>query len=187
MQRPGKRRCRVSGAAGVRVLIDGFWRRLSGAVPRRFVYWCIVRAINNATSGRWSKEMSPNLGALDCLDRWAEWGLGDPSPEGALPAGYRKAYVALLLYLPSSVWPMLLALDDSTHDSAALKRYVEEFAARSMPHQRDVLRWTDHPHGLSVYCTPRAADPMWAILPVPVPPMSLPVPLPPQAPEADRE
>lgn len=39
-------------------------------LPRWVVYWCSVRLMAHATTGKWSKQVVPELTALDALKRW---------------------------------------------------------------------------------------------------------------------
>lgn len=39
-------------------------------LPRWVVYWCSVRLMAHATTGKWSKQVVPDLTALDALKRW---------------------------------------------------------------------------------------------------------------------
>ena len=39
-------------------------------LPRRLVMWCAVRLMANATTGKWSGQIVPELKAMDALDRW---------------------------------------------------------------------------------------------------------------------
>lgn len=42
-------------------------------LPRWLVAWCMIRAISEATSGRWADEVVPDVRAMDVLDRWVKW------------------------------------------------------------------------------------------------------------------
>ncbi len=39
-------------------------------LPKWVVYWCSVRLMAHATTGKWSKQVVPELTALDALKRW---------------------------------------------------------------------------------------------------------------------
>jgi len=45
-------------------------RWVAGKVPRWLVYYCAVRLIAHATSGRYGAQMVSDLSAMDALDRW---------------------------------------------------------------------------------------------------------------------
>lgn len=38
--------------------------------PRWLVYWCAIRLIAYATTGKYSATIVPKLSAIDALDRW---------------------------------------------------------------------------------------------------------------------
>ena len=39
-------------------------------LPKSIVYWCTVRLIANATTGKHSSQVVPELTAMDALKRW---------------------------------------------------------------------------------------------------------------------
>ncbi len=39
-------------------------------LPNRIVYWCAIRVAANATQGKWSGQVVPDLTAMDALKRW---------------------------------------------------------------------------------------------------------------------
>jgi hypothetical protein len=43
---------------------------IAWAMPRSIVYWCSVRLMANATTGKFSSQIVPELTALDALQRW---------------------------------------------------------------------------------------------------------------------
>ena len=47
------------------------WMWLAWKLPRGLVYWCGVRIGAHATTGKWSHEITPNLGWSDAMERWA--------------------------------------------------------------------------------------------------------------------
>lgn len=57
-----KERCRRAGDRAVRALA---WR-----LPNRLVMWAGFRIISNATTGRWSNQVVPDLGAMEAMKRW---------------------------------------------------------------------------------------------------------------------
>ena len=45
-----------------------FW--LAWHLPRRLVYWCAIRVVGYATTGRYDHTIVPELTASDALQRW---------------------------------------------------------------------------------------------------------------------
>jgi len=41
-------------------------------LPRKVAYWAAIRVMANATQGRWSHQLVPDLLAMDALARWEE-------------------------------------------------------------------------------------------------------------------
>mgnify|MGYP001558278125 CR=1 FL=1 len=41
-------------------------------LPKEFVKWYAIRLICNATSGKYSSQIVPELSAMDALKRWEE-------------------------------------------------------------------------------------------------------------------
>jgi hypothetical protein len=39
-------------------------------LPRWLVYWCAIRLIAHATTGRYGGQVVPDLRAMDALERW---------------------------------------------------------------------------------------------------------------------
>lgn len=39
-------------------------------LPKSVVYWCAIRLIANATTGKHSNQIVPELSAMDALKRW---------------------------------------------------------------------------------------------------------------------
>jgi len=50
--------------------MNRFWRWLAWKLPNRLVYWCGIRVVANATTGRYQTTIVPELSAMDALDRW---------------------------------------------------------------------------------------------------------------------
>lgn len=46
------------------------WARLANILPRQLVYWSSIRLIVNATVGKHSNQVVPDLTAIEALDRW---------------------------------------------------------------------------------------------------------------------
>jgi len=43
---------------------------IAWAMPKWLVKWCAVRLIANATTGKYSDQIVPELTAVDALERW---------------------------------------------------------------------------------------------------------------------
>lgn len=43
---------------------------IAWAMPKWLVYWCGVRLMANATTGRYSSQVVPELKAIDAFRRW---------------------------------------------------------------------------------------------------------------------
>jgi hypothetical protein len=39
-------------------------------LPKKFVMWCAIRVIANATTGKYSNQVVPDLTAMEALARW---------------------------------------------------------------------------------------------------------------------
>jgi hypothetical protein len=50
--------------------IDDFWFWLSYRLPRRLVYFCMIRAFAWASCGKWSGCECPAITVQDALERW---------------------------------------------------------------------------------------------------------------------
>ncbi len=48
-----------------RVIMSIVWH-----LPRWLIYWCAIRLIADATTGKYSNQITPELTALDALRRW---------------------------------------------------------------------------------------------------------------------
>lgn len=48
---------------------------IAWALPRWLVYWCGVRLITHATTGKYGCEVVPELKAMDALKRWQNKGV----------------------------------------------------------------------------------------------------------------
>jgi hypothetical protein len=46
--------------------------KLVWALPRSLVYWCAIRLIAHATTGKHGATIVPELSAMDALQRWEE-------------------------------------------------------------------------------------------------------------------
>ncbi len=49
---------------------ESFMLWLVYRLPKSLVYWCAIRLICNATTGKHSGQIVPELKAMDALDRW---------------------------------------------------------------------------------------------------------------------
>lgn len=47
-----------------------FWLWLANRLPRQLVYWCGIRMIVHATTGKYGNQVVPELYAMAILDRW---------------------------------------------------------------------------------------------------------------------
>lgn len=43
---------------------------IAWAMPNWLVYWCSVRLMANATTGKYTSQVVPELKAIDALKRW---------------------------------------------------------------------------------------------------------------------
>lgn len=53
-------------------MTESFCRWLAFKLPRRLVMWAAIRVIVNATSGKFSNQIVPELSAMDAIKRWEE-------------------------------------------------------------------------------------------------------------------
>lgn len=49
---------------------ERFFKWLAWKLPQRLACWCCVRVGVNATTGKWSDQIVPELRFMDALDRW---------------------------------------------------------------------------------------------------------------------
>jgi hypothetical protein len=45
-------------------------RKIAWVLPRSIVMWAYIRVVSHATTGRWSNQVVPELGATEALERW---------------------------------------------------------------------------------------------------------------------
>lgn len=45
-------------------------RKIVWAMPRKLVMWAFIRVVSHATTGKWSNQIVPELGAMEALERW---------------------------------------------------------------------------------------------------------------------
>ena len=45
-------------------------RWIAFRLPRRVVMWCAIRVVAHATTGPYSNQIVPELGAMDAIKRW---------------------------------------------------------------------------------------------------------------------
>ena len=50
--------------------------KLAWGLPRELVYWCAIRLAANATTGKYSATVVPELSMMDALQRWDQEGRG---------------------------------------------------------------------------------------------------------------
>ncbi len=53
-----------------RVLKERLQFKIAWLIPRWLVYFCSIRLIANATQGKYSGQLAPELKAMDALKRW---------------------------------------------------------------------------------------------------------------------
>ena len=51
-------------------MMDRWWGWLSWKLPRRLVYFAAIRLMVEATTGKYSHQVVPELLAIDALHRW---------------------------------------------------------------------------------------------------------------------
>ncbi len=45
-------------------------RKIVWLMPRKLVMWAFIRVVSHATTGKWSNQVVPELGAMEALERW---------------------------------------------------------------------------------------------------------------------
>ena len=50
--------------------MQNFYMWMSMWMPRDLVYWCAIRLMSEATTGKYSYQVVPELKAVDALQRW---------------------------------------------------------------------------------------------------------------------
>ena len=50
---------------------ERIWKFLAWHAPERWVYFCALRAVVNASQGQWSNQEVPTITAMDVLQRWS--------------------------------------------------------------------------------------------------------------------
>ncbi len=53
-------------------MLDKLARWLSWKLPRRLVYFCAIRLMANATTGKYSNQEVSDLTTVDALKRWED-------------------------------------------------------------------------------------------------------------------
>ena len=53
-----------------RKMSDKKWLWLARKLPRKLVYWCVIRLLAYATSGSFSNQIVPELTIIEALNRW---------------------------------------------------------------------------------------------------------------------
>jgi hypothetical protein len=53
----------------MREIKETFWRKVAFFVPSQLAYWCAIRVIAYATTGKYSNQVVPDLTAMDALQR----------------------------------------------------------------------------------------------------------------------
>ncbi len=49
---------------------EKLWVWLAWHMPRKLAYWCTMRLIAHATSGKYGDTLVPGITAIDVLTRW---------------------------------------------------------------------------------------------------------------------
>lgn len=50
--------------------MNHLWKKIAWILPKSLVYWVSIRLIANATQGKYSNQIVPELLAMDALERW---------------------------------------------------------------------------------------------------------------------
>jgi len=50
---------------------DKFYLWLSYRLPKELIEWCAIRLMVNATTGKYSDQVVPELTAIEALNRWS--------------------------------------------------------------------------------------------------------------------
>ncbi len=51
-------------------MLDKIFSKIASWLPRKLVYFCSIRLMVNATSGKNSKQIVGDISIFDALDRW---------------------------------------------------------------------------------------------------------------------
>ena len=51
---------------------DKFYSWLSYRLPKKLVYFCVIRLMTFATTGKYSNTIVPELSGMDALERWED-------------------------------------------------------------------------------------------------------------------
>lgn len=51
-------------------MMEKIWIKLAWLMPKQLVYWCAIRLGANATQGKFSNQVVPDLNFVDALKRW---------------------------------------------------------------------------------------------------------------------
>jgi len=49
---------------------DIIWLTIAKMLPRKLIYWCAILVGVHATTGKYEKELVPNVHFMDVLERW---------------------------------------------------------------------------------------------------------------------
>lgn len=52
--------------------LDNTCSTIAWNLPKRLIYWCAIRLMANATQGKYSNQIVPDLTAMDALKRWLD-------------------------------------------------------------------------------------------------------------------
>lgn len=50
---------------------EKIWIALAWMMPTKLVYWCSIRLMAKATTGKYASQNVPDLKAMDALQRWS--------------------------------------------------------------------------------------------------------------------
>ena len=51
--------------------MDRLWSWLAGLLPKRLIYFSTIRVAVYGTTGKYSKQVVPDLSIMDALKRWS--------------------------------------------------------------------------------------------------------------------
>ena len=54
------------------MMSNKFYQKMTKLMPKKLVYFCTIRLIAYATTGKYSDTIVPTLTAMDALNRWEE-------------------------------------------------------------------------------------------------------------------
>lgn len=51
-------------------MIENLWKFLAWKMPDRLVYWCAIRLMSAASTGKYSSYAPSEISVIDALDAW---------------------------------------------------------------------------------------------------------------------